>query len=218
MWSSGRSWNGIAKSNDAKLSYLLAATAHAAQRANVVGWRAGLYGTAMAAVGAGGYETGIGARESLHYVQLAAGKRPKSNDNGSQGRGQAYVYLRDFGRSVGRNVGKILLSHETLANSLICSPDNGCCPEGAESMIEKWRPHTVRERARELRDLESMPGSMAWRFHSVERTAGRAFTLAQSSNEVLARAGEKTRLPVDTFASLQRVAGTFRQRAAAGVA
>lgn len=212
------SWNDIAKSNDAKLNYLLAATAHAAQRTSVIGWRAGLYGTAMAAVGADGYETGIGARESLHYVKLAASKRPKGDDDGSSPKGQAYVYLRQFGRSVARNVGKILLSHGQLAGSLVCSPDNGCCPEGADSMVEKWRPHTIRERARELRELENMPGSMAWRLHSIERTAGRAFALAQTSNEVLAKAGEKTRIPVDTFESLQRVAGTFRERAAAGVA
>ncbi|MDO4101030.1 hypothetical protein [Clavibacter michiganensis] len=212
------SWNDASKSNEAKLSLLLGVTEHAARRTSVIGWRAGLYGTAMATVGAGGYETGIGARESLHYVKLAADKRPKTRDGESSPKGQAYVYLHQFGRSVSRNVGKVLLENEQLAGSLVCSPDNGCCPEGSTSMIEKWRPHTIRERARELQELETMPRSLAWRLHSVERSAQRASSIAHTANEVLTKAGETRKLPTDTFASLHRVASNFRERAALGVA
>ena len=211
------SWNGASASKEARLALLLGATEHAASRANVVGWRSGTYGLAMAAVGAGGYETGIGARENLHYVTLMNSRKPKP-PSASEPRGQAYVYLSQFGRSVPRKVGQALLNDPVLAGSLVCSPANDCCADGADSMIRNWREHAIRERRRELQELESMPPAMSWRLHHVEQVAARAATLAHSANQVLDGTDARVRLPEDTFTGLQRVAASFRERSHRDVA
>ncbi len=206
------SWNDPAHSKDAMLSLLLGATSHAASVTSVVGWRSGTYGLAMAAAGAGGYETGIGSREYLHYVQLAQSKRPKPPRPDDEPRLPAYVYVSEFGRSVQRRAAKALLHDPRIAGSLVCSPENFCCLGGADSMIENWREHTVRERRRELNQLAAMPSGTAWRMHHIEQRAERAHTLAVTANEILTNASVDVRMPVDTFASLRRVAAALRSQ------
>lgn len=211
------SWNRAGASREARLALLLGATEHASQRTNVIGWRAGTYGLAMAAVGAGGYETGIGSRENLHYTALMNSHKPK-DPSSPKGRGQAYVYLSQFGRSVPRAVGIELLNDPALSGSLVCSPTNDCCPDGADSMIKQWREHTIRERRRELQQLDAMPPTMSWRLHHVEQAAARAATLAHTANQVLENADARMRLPEETFVGLQHVAAKFRERSGRNVA
>lgn len=206
------SWNNPTQSKDAALALLLGATEHAASMANVVGWRAGTFGLAMTAVGAGGYETGMGAREYLHYPALANSHKPKPSGSSSNPRQQAYVYLSPFGRSVPREAGAVLLNDPRLVGSLMCGPESGCCPDGVEGMTRDWRQHLVRERRRELDQLEAMPPSVSWRLHSIERKAERAHDLALAANEVLDGAGVKLRVPAHTMASLAKVAGQLRSQ------
>ena len=165
---------------------------------------------ALAAAGASGYETGIGVREGLHYVQLAQSKKPRIRSDDNAPRMPAFVYLSEFGRSIPRRAARVLLEHPVLAGSLVCNPDNLCCLDGTDSMITNWREHTIRERSRELLHLGAMPPATAWRMHQIEQKAERAHVLASTANEVLSRAGADIRIPADTFASLQRVAATMR--------
>lgn len=204
------SWNDAPHSNLAALSYLMSATKHAADAYPVVGWRAGLYGLAQCAAGATGYETGMGSRESLNYRQLAASRRPHA----LQGRPtqQAYTYFTQFGRSVPRKVAQTLMANTFLQGSLVCDPLSNCCTEGVQSMFADWRPHAVRERGRELRELAAMPPQAAWRLNRVSSMADRARLLASSANEVLATAGLPNRLPVSTFEALQQVTAQLRDQ------
>jgi hypothetical protein len=205
------SWSNPAVATDARIGLLLGATRHAAERVPVVGWRSGAFGVAMTAVGAMGYETGIGSRESLHYVALANSRKPRDRRGGG---GQAYVYLTEFGRSVPRRVGEALLAAPAIAGSLLCDPTNMCCPDGATSMRDAWREHAVRERRRELDQIAAIPPSLSWRLNHVGQRAERARTLAVTANEILERRRVPGRLPVDTFAALQRVTSTMRDEAA----
>ena len=202
------SWNNPSRSKQAALALLLGATAHAASRSSVIGWRAGTFGLALAAAGANGYETGIGERESLHYVSLAASRRPKPDSN--QPRAQAYTYFSEFGRSVPRRAGEAILQDPRIMGSFVCSPDNNCCAEGVDSMLHQWREHTVRERRRELTQLESMPAARAWRLNHIEQKAERAIVLATSANEALAEARIDVRIPTESFAALHEVAASMR--------
>lgn len=206
------SWNDPPKTGEAVLSLLLTATERASRATTTIGWRSGLFGPAMVAVGAGGYETGIGAREYLHYTALAGQRkpRPKKEDDKQGGGASAYVYMSAFGRSVKRPVASKLLGDPRVAGSLVCSPERGCCPGGIESMVTDWRGHAVRERRRELDDLARMP-SARWRLNEVEKKAQRGHLLAETANEVLSQVGEPTRIPSGSLNSLARVAAQIRE-------
>ena len=202
------SWNNPTRSKRAAIALLLGATAHAASRSSIIGWRAGTFGLALAAAGASGYETGIGERESLHYVSLAASRRPKADS--SPPRAQAYTYFSEFGRSLPRRAGEAILKDPRIMGSLVCNPDNACCTEGADSMIHQWREHTVRERRRELTQLETIPAPRGWRLNHIEQKAERAALLAASANEALSEAGVDVRIPTESFAAMQDVASSMR--------
>lgn len=204
------SWNDAPRSNVASLSYLLSATKHAADSYPVIGWRAGLYGLAQCAAGAAGYETGMGSRESLNYRQFAASRRPRQQPG--RPTQQAYTYFSQFGRSVPRKVGQALMANTLLQGSLVCDPLSNCCSDGVQSMFADWRPHAVRERGRELRELAAMPPQPSWRLNQVSNMADRARLLAGSANEVLEQAGISNRLPVATFESLQQVTAQLREQ------
>jgi hypothetical protein len=73
---------------------------------------------------------------------------------------------------------------------------------------------TIRQRARELEALASMPNNVAWRLHHIERTAGRAAALAHSADEILIRNRLGLTIPAQSFESLERVAAAFREKAA----
>lgn len=204
-----------------KLAHLLSATRHASAQHPVLAWRQGLYGLALSAVGATGYETGAGQAERCHYPEFAANRRPVADDaekDGSGPRGNAFVYFSAFGRSVPRRVGAALLANPQLRGSLVCSDDLTCCRDGANSMVGKWREHAIRARARELRDLAQMPSKIAWRLNSVARDAERSVATVRLANDVLAEAGERQRLPEDTFRGLVQVADELRSQVAEEVA
>lgn len=208
------------KSGYAKLAHLLTATRHAALRRPVIGWRQGLYGLALAASGAAGYETGAGQTERCHYPDFLASRRPKSArlDEKDGPRGNAYVYFSTFGRSLPRRIGTDLLRNPQLRGSLVCADELTCCSDGVASMIADWREHAVRARSRELLELESMPPAATWRLNRVARGAERSATDARIANEVLREAGIPARLPEETFRGLVTVADELRARSAEQVA
>jgi hypothetical protein len=201
-----------------KLAHLFTATRHAAGRVPVIGWRQGLYGLALTACGAAGYETGAGQSERCHYPEFWARRRPQDDDAESSAHGSAYVYFSTFGRSLPRNAGRALLDNASVRGSLVCVDDAGCCPDGAKSMIGEWREHAIRSRARELQEMQRMPASIAWRLNRIARGADRSLADARLANAVLAEVGLRQRLPEATFRDLSRVADEVRTRAAEDVA
>lgn len=198
----------------AKLAHLLAATRHASAHRPILAWRQGLYGLALAAVGAIGYETGAGQSERCHYPDFAANRRPhtRADDEDSGGGGGAGVYFSTFGRSLPRRVGSALLGNRQLRGSLVCT-EPACCPDGATSMVQEWRDHAIYARSRELRLLDQIPPSLAWRMNHVARQAERSATDARLGNSVLSRQGINHKMPENTFRSLARVADELRAQA-----
>lgn len=195
-----------------KLTHLLSATQHAASRVPVIGWRQGLYGPALLAAGASGYETGAGGGERCHYPDLLARRRPvkpKEQDEEGGGGGGAFVYLATFGRSLARKDAAALLDHPQMLGSLVCPDPAACCSDGASSMLAQWREHAVRDRARQVERIERMP-SATWRLNDLANVAQRSFADARLANVVLEAAGRTTRLPEDTFRSLGKALELLR--------
>jgi hypothetical protein len=103
------SWSASApgKEGYAKLAHLLTATRHAAVAQPVIGWRQGLYGLALAAAGAAGYETGAGQTERCHYPAFTAARRPQpprpeNDETGPRGNAYVYFHLRPQPSTSGR--------------------------------------------------------------------------------------------------------------------
>lgn len=204
------SWSDPGRASYASLAHLLTATRHASLSTPVLGWRQGLYGLPLVAVGAAGYETGAGQGEGCHYPRFAASRRPRPVTGESGPRGGAAIYFSTFGRSVPRRAGKVLLANPQLRGSLVCTDESLCCPDGADSMIGQWREHAVRARARELQELAAMPPSRRWRLNHVARHAERALAAVRLSNCMLRGQGATLQLPEGTYRGLARVADEIR--------
>ncbi len=173
--------------------------------ARVVAWRQGFYGPGMVAAGLDGYETGIGLREHTDIAGLRSARKPRTADTDKPKRAATPgVYVAGLGRSLKRAVAAVLFEHHALRSQLVCD-DRRCCPKGATSMVEDPRPHAVRARARQLRHLDSMPHA-PWRLHDVSKDAYAAALLATKANEVLAAAGETTRIQTSGYEALAQTA------------
>lgn len=204
-----------------KLAHLFTATEHAATRAYVLSWRQGLYGLPLTACGAAGYETGAGRLERLHYPQLLSTRRPKPVNEGETDdsvRMTSHVYLSALGRSVPKPVAVELFKDPTLLASLVCLHPETCCADGASSMMTDWREHAVRERSRELRDMERIPASRAWRLNGAASLAARAHTVARDANRLLKTTELSNQLPEKVYAELGHVLGDMLDRGQSQVA
>jgi hypothetical protein len=214
------SWSSQGKDSYASLATLLTATRHAAASCHTIAWRQGLYGAALVAGGADGYETGPGHSERGMYPSLMSSRRPtppSEDDNAASPRSAAFVYLPAFGRSIGRTAAQLLLNDMPTRASLVCS-DEECCPSGASSMVDKWRQHAIRSRAAQLQTFSQMPAQTSWRLNKVARDAERATTLARAANEVLQRSGSNLRLPDQSYRHLAEVADAVRVAGSSDVA
>ena len=205
-WSS----SSASKASLDSLLLLLSASRHIAGRLPLVAWRGGLYGSALVAAGAIGYETGLGYLESVHYPRMASSRRPRPSRTG--GGGSASVYVAAFGRSIPRSTAAAVLSDPKLAAALVCS-DEFCCPNGIESMTANWRQHAARQRSRALQDLADMP-STSWRLNHVASTARRGADDARLANQVLSRAGLSESLPEKSLAALAQATDLVRSTVA----
>lgn len=202
------SWSEQRRSSYDAIALLMTATQHAAARdRRVLPWRQGLYGAALTAVGAAGYETGPGHAEGGHYPQLMARRRPSAKPR--SGGGEANVYFSAFGRSIDRDHAQLLLSHRALRGQLVC-PEDSCCADGATSMTTGWREHAVRARHREITALERMPAASSWRLNKIARDADQAAAQARTANDVLLGNGVRWQLPVDTYRHLADIADDIR--------
>lgn len=215
------SWTEQRKANYDALALLVTTGRHVAHARPAIAWRQGLYGAALTAAGMTGYETGAAQNEGCHYPQFAANRRPQpptdpASDQSSGGGGGAFVYLAPFGRSVTRTAGQTLLDDASLRANLVCTAE-ACCPDGASSMVSRWREHAVRSRAREVQELAKMP-STTWRLNKVARDAERSIATARLATDLLRRRGVKSTLPDQTFRALSRVADELRTGSEAQVA
>lgn len=152
-------------------------------------WRQGVYGPALVAAGAHGYDTGLGYGEKTDLAAAAARKRPpKPNTKASGGGGGGRpVFVRAFGRSVVPPAIRVLATNLAFRSALLCEPS--CCPDGVESTLGQGREHTLRSRARQLHELDDMPSSRAWRLQQVAKDAQRAADLINAANPMLTAAG-----------------------------
>jgi hypothetical protein len=171
-------------------------------------WRQGVFGPGLVAAGLDGYETGIGVHERSDLRAQLYQRRPRPSDAERSRPSQPMVFLEPLGRSVPRPTAETLLGDRGMRSRLLCD-DEACCPDAVNSMLDRSRPHAVRSRARRLADLRDMP-HRTWRLHQVAKEAKLAATLAKKGTEVLARAGESTKLSPTGQESLAQVAEYLR--------
>ena len=155
--------------------------------AKVLAWRQGLLGPAAVAVGAAGYESGIGIREKCDLVGMQRARRPVPSKAGFGM--PAGVFLSAFGRSFKKPVASALLEDEQLADQLACK-DSSCCHDGSQSTLGDPRRHAVVSRAGFLRELDAM-GDDRRRLSAIEGWAEAGADLAELSTEVLRSKGKK---------------------------
>lgn len=207
-FSASRAKNG---DTEDRLSAYLGTVAHLAGKAPIMAWRQGHYGLAAIAAGAMGYQTGPGTDERCDLANFARSRRPKTE--GSSGFGTTrFIYAELFGRSFPEKVAATMLENRQLKASLVCI-DSRCCPDGSSSMLDHWRQHALRSRARQLDEIRQMPDA-AWRLNKIATQADRAATAARTANEILAEAGLRERVPERSFRSLATVAEAMRRNAA----
>ena len=121
-----------------------------------------------------------------------------------------------FNRSVPRRAGQTLLTDPELRGSLVCDAEI-CCSDGATSMINSWRSHAIRARARAVQGRAAMPAT-AWRLNKIARAAELHADTACLATDLLRRSQVKSSLLHTTFRALSRVADELRTTPDAQVA
>jgi hypothetical protein len=174
----------------------------------VVGWRQGVYGPALVAAGATGYETGLATGEQCDIPAIVSRRRrERSKTSGGGGPG---MFMEAFQRSLPISVSEILMADDQLRAQLMCV-EAICCPDGLESTRDDKRGHALRSRSRQLRDLERQPHKR-WRLYQVERSAYNAVTLAQQANQILEKTEMQARVQTNGMAALAEVARILREQ------
>ena len=87
----------------------------------VISWRQGIYGPALTAVGARGYETGIGISEQTRITDNIANRRPTADGRPRRGGAVPGIYLEPIGRSLTTTVAAALPT-AILISSAVRSP------------------------------------------------------------------------------------------------
>lgn len=178
----------------------------------VVAWRQGIYGLALTAAGAAGYETGIGTAERCNISDQLARRRPQTKPDSEKrsGGGAAGIYLELLHRSVTGKQARALFSAPGMLGQLVCTTGGRCCPDGITSMLEDPRPHAVRARAKQLRDLNAIKNPQ-WRLNQVARDAERGANLAVQANRVLKNSDLNMIHAANGLTAIAQVADHLRQ-------
>lgn len=192
----------------AKLSGMIRiSTAAMRSGLDIIAWRQGVYGPALAALGLDGYETGVGLSEHTNIVRLQSARRPREKRKGGPAIG---LFLEPLGRSVHPRVGNCLLGSIEMRARIVCD-DEGCCSD-VNAMIDGRRQHAIRSRARVLAELNQQP-HRRWRLHHVAQHADTAITIAKQANRVLEANGLKDRIGVKNLEALSRITRELGQAA-----
>jgi hypothetical protein len=167
---------------------------------DVIAWRQGVYGPALAAVGLDGYETGIGLSEQTNISRYNASRRPGRKK--AAGGVSAGLFIETLNRSVPTKAGDCLLGDVAMRAKILCEDDT-CCPD-VTAMIDHRRHHAVRSRARFLAELNQQPHPQ-WRLSHIARHCDTAVTVARQANKVLEQGGFKPTIGVKNYQALARV-------------
>lgn len=168
----------------------------------VIAWRQGAYGPALAALGAGGYECGLGAGETSDITAMQTRRRPRPV-SGPKFSPRASVFLPAIGRSVKPDVAEVLLRDPRIQGELLCDLP-GCCSSIEETLSDPRR-HAARTRAFQLQELSDQP--RRWRVQQQLRDTENAIGTARRANEVLSDAGHAYSVPAR---NLQAIADVLR--------
>jgi hypothetical protein len=173
-------------------------------------WRQGVFGPALVAAGAAGYETGIATRETCSFARsIASRKPPRPGATRRSGGAALGIYIDPLRRSVPAKVGLALLGDRGMRPRVMCD-DERCCPNGVSDTIDKRREHAIRARAKDLAALDAQPHE-SWRLHQIAKDAQAAADLTQHINRFLGES--KIAPPINSRAmeELARVAEHMRE-------
>jgi len=162
-----------------------------------IAWRQGAYGLAFTALGADGYECGIGQGEASDIAALQGRIRTHQplEADGDFRRPRRAVYFTSWQRSVPLRAAQVILTNPSVQGEVLCDVP-GCCPTASDT-VSRQRHHAVRARAHQLAELSKQPER--WRLQHLLQELKAARGAAQRANEVLERAGESYRVPLDNL-------------------
>lgn len=181
----------------------------------VIAWRQGAYGLALSAAGLDGYETGIGQLETTNIrnrMNSTQNHRPIADDEEFL-RPKRPVMMGIWHRSLVHRAADVLL-RSPLAGEVMCTTP-GCCSTVATT-LERQRHHAVRTRAHQLDQLGERLGDRPARWHLTHylNELAPAIGTARRANEILASAGERSRLPVAALTALAEALDRWAQAGA----
>lgn len=185
----------IGKPSDgyAKVLDLFQTTMHAQRPGlKVIAFRQGMFGTALAAVGISGYETGINFGDGTDIAALVSSRRPKApvdpGDNKKGGGPGTRIYIPNFGCYIPAASFDSLNQNLSTRALLVCGDPVNCCPGGIASTMHDRRGHAIRSRARSISELESIPDQMSWRINHIANSSELAIGRIRVANRVLTQA------------------------------
>jgi hypothetical protein len=197
--------NGVHAEN--RLADLLAVTDELARRHSVIAWRQGFFGEACVAVGAAGYETGIGWGERCDVRQLMASRRKPPTDRF----GPRPVYITNLGASLPKRTVTALMAIPAMAARLTCL-DSNCCPTGKQSLLGDARAHAVRARTARLNAVAAA-GHPRWAWKLIGDRARQSLDLAGAINTLANRGDVPFHTDGTGLSALATIADTLRQNA-----
>jgi hypothetical protein len=164
-----------------------------------IAWRQGVYGLAFSALGADGYECGIGQGESSDIASAQTRMRahePLADDDEFR-RPKRSIYFPSWQRSIPNKAARVLLNDPVVQGEVLCEVP-GCCPTTTDT-ISRQRHHAVRARAHQLAEQSKQPEQ--WRIQHLLQGLDSARGTARRANEVLKNAGVAYRVPVDNLSA-----------------
>lgn len=167
-------------------------------------WRQGIYGPGLVAAGLDGYETGIGVRERADIAASISRRKPRPLGNVSKPRTPQGVYVPPFGRSLTLPFFRELIEDVRFRADIVCD-DEQCCPDGIKSMLENYREHSIRSRARYMAELQEMP-MPDWRLFRIGKDARLAVEVIDRANRLLDPNPDRVPMSSQSMVSLASVA------------
>jgi hypothetical protein len=169
-------------------------------------WQQGHLGEVGVAVGAVGYECGIGWRERCDLPTTS-----KAHGRPAQGgaRSARPVYIPILGRSIPKNsVETIRREFRDIWLQMLCH-DTDCCPAGGQGLLLDARAHAIVQRARHLEQIARIDRPV-WRWQHLADRADAGLAVAKRINRYASTGLPLTKIHTGALTAISAVSKTRR--------
>lgn len=171
----------------------------------VILWQQGHLGEVGVAVGAIGYECGIGWREGCDLPSASRAHRRPQESGPRQARP---VFIPVLGRSIPkRSLEGIRDLRETWLR-MLCH-DTDCCPAGGQALLTDARAHAIVQRTRHLQQIAIIDRSV-WRWQHLADLADSGLEVARRINRAAAASLAINEVDIRALTAISAVSHTRR--------